>query len=1316
MKNIILKLLLILVIAIPFSALSSQLKFSDIENDVIDVLKKKCNKILDYRSYPTSFKNRSQLIYCETLKDIGKNYSKENRYLISSSLESYGNYHQTNQIFKEFYGEISQKKEKTLTERGNTKNVHPLDLILSIDNEKKLEISEEQKKVINEKYGNTFKLFFKKSSQIKEKQLDMMIEWAFVNQLNLSPMLNEVIINKIGRVLIERYGYNEKLYEWVLNKPYKTRRKLLTLWSSIKLKDFTFINFLRAISWSGNQIWQSKSYNLDANENLINFNDGSDNSFFALLNQINNVENGHLTTLSPINTLIQYLKYRKLKNRLLYFEKDFTFSHELIQALVTNLNNTDEINIKLLREINNPIINNLISAEEVYQLIYNNDERINNKEKKKIFSKFSKSKFQDFIFLIREAHIKNFSEEYVRGIIQGYEKSIKEQCDALESDKCFIEWMQLATDNIEVINVDKSCSDTWFSKELSDKFIKNKIISLKYILYCSNISNSYQIKKSDFVNFIAYPHPFGGIRWGHSSELYTGNFGTFGNRLLNTFSGLSAFPLPLNVNYISELYSPEGFSLMNNLISKNSKNNKDFINHYTLSRFSELLGRYNDSFKNSMLSVEKYFGKNLSPAHANLIFLGKNVGIPKNYLSDFVTNSSKLYSITELEKSNDNRLSFLNGYVSNIVVSDVFKFLKSSNTSLNFYGLGALLSFTSTEKYEFCSRANSMKILNDYWIQKNSKNVDSIRNTGRFVSYEFYNLNTICRAQILKESIKITSSSDFNFLSNKIYHKFLTDILIPMLKNDSNFAESAFLDSIISFIQISALANKPLGVSFGLNTLTAIFEKLQYSFIVYDSDVLRNEQSRIENALTLLGISLSNNDIFQHSHLRHLKEKHEQLLLGIHNPLISDKIRRRHIINANYINDNTNIDYENFKKSLISKRKSSAKSQTIIDYLINSADKIDDVHNLYFNNYTNSNLMITSKLSNSNYLNIVSDGSLIFALGKDIDSKVLKYSSFAEVDLTGFLKEIEQNSSLSTDSINSLCKIFTDFHIKISSFVNASENLTITPSVNLFPIPFEIIIGNGCKNSIVRKDLSIILVNDYMTALELDQTSTNFRSPSNLIGIGNPVLSLDEFEFDLGDWRSGAYLKTNSFDLSKLPPLPDAEIEIKNSSYLFESTDVFVGPHASISKGLYEAQSNAMSNEKNLIIVATHGFSADVGNQSKLPGLLSIENGDLSLFLANQIEEYQLDNSIVILSACDTASGFVKETDKMFTGFVKSLSNADAEFIIASLWPVNSVAARYVSEDFTKSIIKNNYFSSISNSMIRVEYKPNRLPFVFIYP
>ena len=102
------------------------------------------------------------------------------------------------------------------------------------------------------------------------------------------------------------------------------------------------------------------------------------------------------------------------------------------------------------------------------------------------------------------------------------------------------------------------------------------------------------------------------------------------------------------------------------------------------------------------------------------------------------------------------------------------------------------------------------------------------------------------------------------------------------------------------------------------------------------------------------------------------------------------------------------------------------------------------------------------------------------------------------------------------------------------------------------------------------------------------------------------------------------------------------------------------------------ALKTAESKNYSAIVLATHGVPFDLSEGYKLPSLLSIENDTPTLLSATKINEFDLKQSTVFLSACDTASGLLSDPSLYLTGFTESFANAGSNLIIASLWPVVS--------------------------------------------
>ena len=191
-------------------------------------------------------------------------------------------------------------------------------------------------------------------------------------------------------------------------------------------------------------------------------------------------------------------------------------------------------------------------------------------------------------------------------------------------------------------------------------------------------------------------------------------------------------------------------------------------------------------------------------------------------------------------------------------------------------------------------------------------------------------------------------------------------------------------------------------------------------------------------------------------------------------------------------------------------------------------------------------------------------------------------------------------------------------------------------------------------------------------------------------------------------------LSTNKYNNDDFIPLPEAEKEIKEISNLFENKHILLNEKASILNGLKLAETNLNKDHK-AIVIATHGFPLNLSKNVSFPSLLSIENKKRTFLNSTQISPFKLNNSTIVLSACDTASGLLENSDLMFTGFVQSFANSGSNMIVSSLWPVETNASQKYSTTFFKSWKDKSLIEALKESKNSVKDYLS-LPFITIYP
>ena len=197
----------------------------------------------------------------------------------------------------------------------------------------------------------------------------------------------------------------------------------------------------------------------------------------------------------------------------------------------------------------------------------------------------------------------------------------------------------------------------------------------------------------------------------------------------------------------------------------------------------------------------------------------------------------------------------------------------------------------------------------------------------------------------------------------------------------------------------------------------------------------------------------------------------------------------------------------------------------------------------------------------------------------------------------------------------------------------------LTPSVNLFPIPFSIISGGFCGDfdavSVIRRRRCRSRVKPRIIKMKL---------PKLFVGLGNPMPQTDlEFSINFG---SLGILRGKESGLNatydKLPALPEAVNEVVEISELFQHSDLFLNEEASIKAALQVAADANSDAQSSLINLATHAFAVDYSGDMNLPAMLTINSDELGVITANEIGVYNLRDSFVFLSACNTAAGNIK--------------------------------------------------------------------------
>lgn len=308
-------------------------------------------------------------------------------------------------------------------------------------------------------------------------------------------------------------------------------------------------------------------------------------------------------------------------------------------------------------------------------------------------------------------------------------------------------------------------------------------------------------------------------------------------------------------------------------------------------------------------------------------------------------------------------------------------------------------------------------------------------------------------------------------------------------------------------------------------------------------------------------------------------------------------------------------------------------------------------------------------------------------------------------------KLISVQRSIAKSEIDQICEFFKPFWSKFN--LPEEQIFTVTPSLNLMPIPLELILGSGCKN----EKHKFVIASSFLAAVEFNESTKHKNKPNVFVGHANPLKSNNTFRISLaGIKRSLSSLDVGNSQNLNLPPLPDASIEVTEIAKLFDQSHTFIDREASIRNVGHKLEELASAGSESLILFATHGLGGSNDQQTALPALLSVENNEFEAINSAEINRFNIPNSTVLLSACDTASGITNEPDKMFTGLVESFANGGASLLLASLWPVGSSEAKSVTTSFVEEWKISNLAKAITKSKEPKSGLEAVLPFVYIAP
>lgn len=657
------------------------------------------------------------------------------------------------------------------------------------------------------------------------------------------------------------------------------------------------------------------------------------------------------------------------------------------------------------------------------------------------------------------------------------------------------------------------------------------------------------------------------------------------------------------------------------------------------------------------------------------------------------------------------------------------------------------------------------ELMNDYLYPSDINNLPKVKNKnefekklGKFLSLSDLQVEEICKSQDFRNLINSYSSSTENLkkysrtlLLNVAFDEHISfelnrfvSVCLANYNKDTEYGElikyltesvenNAFIDlnflpKIVQLAKYSGKENRIVGGAAALIASKYLFNQNMDSFVSNGSASIRYNQKYLEEIIAASAGLINEVNVTEDNKLILSSLSYDIAMLGtaFHLPILSLNTTKRIMENSFSILGRQPIledEWINFQKKNLDKLSSAS---NILEYVDARSNFSNHNYSVVMDNYAFAhnldNFLYTHEIQNKDRDFIRKNYKLVnlfYGSGKialhilDDNNTFHKVSDNISHHAVSELIENFSTGDVSDELYNKACKLFEP----LRSFINREwpeTNTILIPSVNLLPIPSQIMFGAYCD----KEGGGVVDVADFGIGMKLLTTKRTHQYSANFFGLGNPQIPVNKnIKINFGNLTlRGGTAQKEPVNLRMLAPLPLAANEIVDVSKIYENSEIFLNEKASIGTLLSEAEKRiAITNETTIITIATHGFTSNLGGDDVMPGLLSVDDGDLNLFQSNYVSSYNLDNSIVILSACDTASGFIEKPDLYYSGFVQSFGDAGAEMVQASLWPIFSDAAKKNTNMFLKNLSGNDTLSAAIATQI-LHSDPNSLPISYIFP
>lgn len=307
------------------------------------------------------------------------------------------------------------------------------------------------------------------------------------------------------------------------------------------------------------------------------------------------------------------------------------------------------------------------------------------------------------------------------------------------------------------------------------------------------------------------------------------------------------------------------------------------------------------------------------------------------------------------------------------------------------------------------------------------------------------------------------------------------------------------------------------------------------------------------------------------------------------------------------------------------------------------------------------------------------------SFGENSESQSLRSVTELTVNSRNFLLN---RRGKQTDRIQRLQNLYQILIQPIAEFLpkDSQTPVIFIPQGALFLIPFPALVDSSGAYLISRYPVAIA-PSIQVLALTQDHRSPSrnlslTNNPNSALIVGNP--EMPSVPSQLGE------------SPIKLSPLPGSEVEAKTIGELLK-TNPLIGVNAtetSVQRQLQDAQ---------MIHLATHGLLDEYKHTGwGVPGAIALtpDQQNDGFLTASEIMDFNLNASLVVLSACNTGKG--RLTSDGMIGLSRAFLSSGVSSIIVSLWAVPDLPTAELMTEFYRQLQQNpNRVIALQQAMLK---------------